>query len=278
MNPLLRYETTTLPTLKIEDFIFRAQPPLSARASTKNVKRCLRRKLPRFFGDLIPQGPFEWKEHPIALLGSGPTLAKTIETAKQFKTTMVLGTCHDYAIDHGLIPDYVAILDPMPMYLDRMCKRQDKTIYLIASHCDPQYFEHFKNNQVYVWHALSDVPDRIFKDQPAIDGGGTVVMRAINLAFYLGFWDLHFFGVDGCFSADTHIWGQFQEEIIYDIILPNGRVFKTENCFVSMTEQFMQLFSRRRDIMRATIHGDNLLAELARLDNYQAGVVVCATS
>jgi hypothetical protein len=85
-------------------------------------------------------------------------------------------------------------------------------VYLPSSTCHPKYFDHLEGFQVKLWHVFSneeDVQRLLPPNEWALTGGPDVGLRAMLIARFFGFTDLHIFGMDGCVResgshADAH--------------------------------------------------------------------------
>jgi hypothetical protein len=236
--------------------------------------------MPRFFGSTVLEKDgawhVKWAKHPIAIVAGGPTLRKTIRDVKNFKTVMCAGSSHDYCISHGIVPDYCVLIDAIPEAVDWLKYPQHTTTYLVASQNHSAMFDHLRDFKVHMWHAMG--ADHAFDHEPSIGGGSTAAMRCIEIAFLMGFWDMHFFGMDSCYLDDgtTHAYDDWLPPQPCNVTVHTDdappRLFKSDLGMIGQAEVFIETFRQRKDFMRATIHGDNLIAETVRSDHGHGGI------
>jgi hypothetical protein len=244
-----------------------------------NIGSSMKRGLPKFFGHIVKPGFFPWNPGPVAIIAGGPTLKYTLDKAREFKTKIVCGTAHDHVVSQGIVADYCVIYDPDPESMDWIKNLQRYTIYLVCSHCPPRAFDELAGYNVVLWHAQTHVPLEIFGSHPSIGGGSTAVLRATHLAVFLGFWDQHFFGLDSCYLDDdnTHAYDTFNwvlPQRVWATNEDNGRRFKTSTGLLVQAREFREIFRRKKNMMRATLYGDNLIAEMVREDEGREGIVL----
>jgi Uncharacterized protein conserved in bacteria len=151
-------------------------------------------------GRLRPSENRELRSEPIALVNFGPSLVDTWEEVRQFKYIMSCSGSHKFLVDRGIIPTWHVDVDPRPHKITLMGQPQKETEYLIANTCHPLLFKHLEGYNVKLWHIL-DASEEGWRTLPpdewAITGGCSVGVRLLTIARFLGFTDLHIFGMDG---------------------------------------------------------------------------------
>jgi predicted O-methyltransferase YrrM/uncharacterized Rossmann fold enzyme len=153
----------------------------------------------RVKGRIAPH--YEKRNKSIALVNFGPSLNDTWEQIKNFEYIMTCSGAHNFLVERGIIPTHHIDVDPRPHKVKLIGTPQKGTEYLIASTCHPTLFEHLKDFDVKLWHIFDTSEDGLRllpAGEWAITGGCSVGVRTLTLARFLGFTDLHIFGMDGC--------------------------------------------------------------------------------
>jgi hypothetical protein len=162
-------------------------------AELKQIADCVSSGFPR-----LRLRPIQ--DHPISIVGYGPSLA---ETWKELKPPVfTVSGAHDFLLDRGIVPDYHAECDGRDHKVRHLERPQEKTTYLMASVCNPKAWELLKNNKVEYWHCAhgQHVVEWIGKNDDGailVAGGSTVGLSAIHLAGILGYRSFKLYGFDG---------------------------------------------------------------------------------
>jgi len=216
-----------------------------------------------------------WKGRPLAIVGGGPSLKTTLCELREFSDVMVCGSAHDYVVGHGIIPKYAVACEPNnapgDSVLDFIRNPQKQTEYLFSTSCHPTVFENMADFKVCMWNNAGGVDDKVFNNEPSVNGGCTVTLRAIYLAIVLGYHDLHMFGFDSSFEndienhayfsgpGDEKNWGQWLWVRVGDEF---GRQFKTTRGWIAQAFHFQQMLEHTGWMFNPVIHGDGLIAEI----------------
>lgn len=252
--------------LKIESRTIIEQKQLA-----KNISVNIERGIPRF-----SQRPLflQRRNEPLAIVGAGPSLKKTVYRLHEFENVLVCGSAHDYVVRAGIVPTYALVSDGGKEDKGNLLLHQSETIYLIASQCDPGLFDHLVDNKVEMWHykgqAVSDPEDeaKLLRGEPSIAWGSTVTINSIRIAMMLGFQHLHFFGFDssyGNYGLDHHcceIAGSMEYQKVPAKV--GDREFITDLGLAVQAEQFFQLLEVEGQFLQCTIHGDGMIACMAK--------------
>ena len=149
------------------------------------------------------------------LVGSGPSVKDEVSNLKKKRRNdkMVffgIKGGHDFLIDNGIEPHFGLAVDPLEkIHKENFLREAKECIYFIASQCHPTLFDSLiaRGEQVIIWHLLTDnlLKWSNEKDSPIyqhymIPGGSTSGLRAIVLAYSMGFRKFHLFGYDSCLS------------------------------------------------------------------------------
>ena len=141
----------------------------------------------------------EKRDEPAAIVCFGPSLNDTWEQVRNFKYVFSCSGSHRFLIDRGIIPNWHVEVDPRPHKIKLLGEPHPDVEYLIASACSPLLLIHLENFNVKLWHVY-DPTDSGYQMVPPSDwsimGGCDVGLRTLSLAAFLGFRDLHVFGMD----------------------------------------------------------------------------------
>lgn len=217
------------------------------------------------------------KSTSAAIVAGGPSLVGQLERLRTFPVIVAAGTCHDFLVQRGIRPRYAVVYDPYVRAHDKHESAagsnlayyrhlSDTCTYLIASHAEPGLFDHFSEAAHAIWHAAGDADEASYKGEPALTGGCTAALRAITIAVLLGYWDLHFFGLDSAYAGEqSHAYEQsdpLPEAITVKI--EGGRQFRTNLAWIAQAQQFFQGVELHGRQYRPTVHGDGLIYEMIR--------------
>lgn len=150
----------------------------------------------------------ETTDEPIAIVCFGPSLNKTWKQLKKFKKIMTCSGAHKFLLEKGIVPTYHCDLEPREHKIKLIGEPQKETEYLIASTVHPKYLDALSGFNVKLWHifATSEEGQRVLpRGEWAITGGSSIGLRCMTLARFLGYKNLHIFGMDGSFGeSGTH--------------------------------------------------------------------------
>lgn len=138
----------------------------------------------------------------IAVVCFGPSLTDTWEKIREFQYIITCSGAHRFLIDRGIVPTWHLDVDPRKHKLDILGPPHADVEYLIASTCHPSYIDRLASGgfKLKLWHIV-DTKDEAHRVIPrgewALTGGGSAGLRCLTMARFLGFMDLHVFGMDG---------------------------------------------------------------------------------
>lgn len=209
----------------------------------------------------------ERRPEPIAVVGYGPSLADTWEQIKEFQYVITCSGSHRFLLDRGICPAWHVEVDPRPHKVALLGTPDPRVEYLVASACAPAYFDHLEGYNVKLWHVF-DASDEGLRTLPpgewAVTGGCDVGLRAMTLAAFLGFRDLHVFGLDGCARGeDRHAGEHPNGRQKYLPVEHEGRTFYTTAAMLVAAKQTLHEL-QQMPAVHATFYGDGLTQALAR--------------
>lgn len=240
-----------------------------------NIRSALTRGLPQVRGHHAPNLA------PICLIGGGPSLADAEDAIREQSAAgaklVGLNGTYNWLIDHGLRPSAYVQVDARPTNLPFLATHgivKDCT-YFLASQLDPIFFDHVAGwPHVYVFHAVTgkdtvefDILNEFYFGRwLPIDGGSTVLLRALRLFSFLGFKEFDLYGCDSCYLGDQHhAYVQTQNDA--DVPQPvevAGREFRAAPWQISQAMEFIDAVKAHGDRYQLRIHGPGLLAHVLR--------------
>lgn len=211
--------------------------------------------------------PEEQKKGPVAIACYGPSLNDTWEMIGDFDTIISCSGAHKFLVDRGIIPTHHVEVDPREHKVILLGEPQKETKYLISSTCHPKYFDHLEGFDVALWHVFANTENDIRllpRNEWALTGGSSVGLRAMTIARFLGFTDLHVFGMDGCEGASgKHAASHPSQPKGYQETEYKGKVYKTTSGMLECAKQTFHELDQMADV-KATFYGDGLVQELAK--------------
>lgn len=207
------------------------------------------------------------RPEPVAIVGFGPSLADTWEQVRGFQCVISCSGSHKFLVERGITPTWHIEVDPRKHKVALIGQPQKDTTYLICSTCHKAVFDHLDGYDVRLWHVFdsTDEGKRLLPPgEWALTGGCDVGLRAMTIAGFLGFRDLHVFGLDGCARGDAR----------HAAAHPNGKQ-KFQPCEYggvtyhttpAMLEAARAVF-HELDVMpavNATFYGEGMIQHMAR--------------
>jgi hypothetical protein len=150
------------------------------------------------------------------LVGSGPSVKDEINNLKSKRKNpkfffFGIKGGHDFLLENGIEPHFGLAVDPLEkIHKENILRKAKDCKYFIASQCHPTLFDTLKNRgeTVVIWHLLTDnlmkwsqELDSPIHQHYMIPGGSTSGLRAIVLAYAMGFRKFHLYGYDSCLSV-----------------------------------------------------------------------------
>lgn len=240
----------------------------SERELIRNIKKNIQRDTIRFMS--LP-GLLMARNQPLAIVAGGPSLDNHLDKIREFDQVMVCGSAHDHLVDAGIIPSFAIAVDANRDAVDYFSKPQQKTSYLLSSQCNPNMFDHLESYKVAMWHFKGQVTDdSVYNGEPQINWGCMIGVMSLQLALYLGFQHLHFFGFDCSYAGDEHHAydvGKYAAETdekkqIYKV---KGREFTSTMALIAQMEHLFDVFaSSDGSYLKGTVYGDGMWANVIK--------------
>lgn len=207
------------------------------------------------------------REDPIAVVCYGPSLNDTWEKVRGFKYVITCSGSHKFLRDRGIDPTWHVEVDPRAHKVQLIGPPCSTTKYLIASTCHPAVFDHLQGCDVSLWHVFDAAADAIRMlphGEWAVMGGSSVGLRAMALARFLGFTDLHIFGMDGCEGpTGKHASDHPNQPKEHSVTVYKGVEYKTTVSMLTCAKQTFHELNQLKDC-KATFYGDGLVQAMAK--------------
>ena len=254
-----------------------AELELVCNTNDENLKRNIIRSCKLETPWLLKQEPHDG--HAV-IVGGGPSLIKDLDEIRwrQSLGQKIFATNNAYAFlqKHGIGADAHVMLDAraenaafVPTFTLEGHKYPE--LYY-ASQCHPDVFAAADLSYVTLWHSHNEVLDSALwnpdgRDELLINGGTTVGLSSMAVAYALGYRKIHCYGMDSSFAESTHhAYTQALNDNDRKIeVVCHGRKFVSAPWMVAQADQFQTLaYELANDDCEITVHGSGLLPWLAR--------------
>jgi hypothetical protein len=247
-------EPTPLKPAGTIDQIFEINCVANAETRQKHLDSAMLRGLPRVVYRKKRKGK-------LAIVASGPSATDYVDLLKEWDGHIWgINGAFDWLRHRGIKPDAFIGIDPEEILKDYLPDPPKDVTYYLASQVHPAVFDHLKDRDVKLWFQ-ADGQVKFPWGAVTIHGGSTCVGRAPNLAWALGWRDVHIFGGDSSFTDRIHVYddpGLPSNAVPIDV---HGRVFWTTRAMLSQacefTEQMVE-WSRGKDPLHVSLYGDGL--------------------
>jgi hypothetical protein len=207
---------------------------------------------------------------PIALVCFGTSLNKTWEEIKKFKYVMSCSGSHKFLREKGITPTWHIELDPRPHKIQLIGDDiSPDTEFLMASCIHPKVFDHLEkyNAKINIWHTYSGedkahLPLVYPRGDWVLTGGANVGLRAMVMCRFLGFTNIHIFGMDGSFPAEGLKHASFHPNICKDHIIAEyeGKQYATTTAFLECARMTFHEVEQLPDV-NFTFYGEGLVQD-----------------
>ncbi len=209
----------------------------------------------------------EPRPEPVAVVNFGPSLNDTWEQIRDFTYVITCSGAHRFLVERGILPTWHVEVDPRAHKVELIGPPQQATEYLIASTCHAKVFDHLEGHRVLLWHVFDSAEEGIRALPPgewAVTGGCSVGLRTLTIAGFLGFRDLHVFGMDGCEGASgKHAAAHPSQPKGHAITVYNGVEYRTTPSMLAAAQQTWHELDQMPAV-RATFYGEGLVQAMAK--------------
>jgi hypothetical protein len=212
---------------------------------------------------------YEVREEPIALVAYGPSLNQTWEDVRRFKYVMTCSGSHKFLIERGIVPTWHVDVDPREHKMGLIGEPHPDVEYLLASTCHPKYFRRLIDGgfNVKLWHVF-DGQDEAMRVLPygewSLTGGCSAGLRALAVAHFLGFRDLHVFGHDGNEGeSGKHAAAHPNQPPFHYTTDYKGVTYRTTPAMLEAARQTWHELDGLKDVT-ATFYGEGLVQAMSK--------------
>lgn len=251
-----------MPELKLEqvkptgtiDQIFEIDCVANADLRQSQIDSAAARNLPRV----------HWKKKrkgKVAIVASGPSVTDAVDLLKEWDGEIWgINRAFEWMRHRGVKPTAFLGGDPEWFLVECLPNIPKDVTYYIASQAHPCVFDHLKDRNVKLWFMADGQIKQPFGAVP-VHGGSTLLGRAPNLAYILGYREVHIFGGDSSFTHKTHVHGgELPGNWCHAEV--NGVAYKTTRTMMSQACEFVEQmveWSRGKDPLSVTIYGEGLM-------------------
>lgn len=204
----------------------------------------------------------------MVIAGSGPSLPAFIEEirAERAKGRPILAVngAHDLLCEHDITPDLFVTVDPRDLR-HNLRRKNDATIYLLASRVAPEVFEHLRGCRIVLWHAQghpAEMPAFEGTTVARIGGGSTSGTRAIALAYLLGFRHMVLYGMDSCNNEKGQKRFDSGTQFKTASFVLGGRTFTCSVAMAQQAQEFQESTYAWMPGLHLEVKGDGLIAAI----------------
>jgi uncharacterized Rossmann fold enzyme len=239
-----------------------------------NVQANLPRDLPWFTGfrDL------DDKDVCVIVCG-GPSMKSRVDEIRQRQRrgakVITVNNTLSFLMARGIKPHAHVMLDARPENVEFLKDAPKGVRYLLATQCHPSLFETLADHEVVVWHnfigeELRKLLEPYWETHPIVmvPGGGTVGLRALNLAWLSGYKRVHIYGMDGSYAADGshHAYPQALNDGERTLDVQCGpKRYRCAYWQVRQCEEFREAYVHLTgEGVRVWVHGEGLIPDVWR--------------
>ena len=223
--------------------------------------------------------PYPWLEpRPIrrgtaVIVGGSPSLNDTTDCINQSIDDVVFATnkTASYMADRGIGFDYHVLVDAREENLKFLTPEGPAVDYLLASQCNKNIFDAVAGKSVTVWHpkikGIVELTEGDNRPRCIVGGGSTVCLKAIAIAYIMGFRKFRLIGMDSSYADGKH--HAYAQSLNDDDLIVNvqvdDRTFVTTPWMVAQADEFEDLlFELLRLGCDFEVYGDGLIPYIAR--------------
>lgn len=203
----------------------------------------------------------------VAIVASGPSATDYVDLLKDWDGEIWgINGAFVWLMRRGVKPTAFVGLDPEPILKDYLIEMPDDAVYYLAAQVHPEVFDHTAEKTVKLWFAADTQVTFPFGAVP-IYGGSTCLGRAPNLAYHLGYRDVHIFGCDSSFtSGKNHVYddkglppGTFPVEMGGKLFLTTRQMFQQACDFAEQMVEWARPGDDGSAPLSVSLYGEGLL-------------------
>jgi uncharacterized Rossmann fold enzyme len=239
-----------------------------------NVKANSERDLPWFTGH-------EKQKGACVIVGGGPSMRDCLDAIKAHRRRgakiVTVNNALTYLHDRGITPDVHVMLDAREENVSMVQNAPKNVRYMLASQVHPCVFDALKDHNVSVWHngmgsgeELGEILKPWWDSKPIclVPGGGTVGLRALNLAWLSGYRKIHLYGFDSCYhEGQHHAYSQSLNdgEPVQEVVLADKR-YTAARWMIRQAAEFQDAYRHlTAEGVKVMVHGRGLIPDMWKL-------------
>lgn len=231
----------------------------------------VRSNIARGFNHLSPQVS---NDQDIMILAGGPSLDSQLETIKQLKAegvkVVTVNGAYNWALAHGITPVTQIVLDSRPFNKRFVEPAHPDCKYLLASQVDPSLLDAVPQERTWLFHvAVNEIRDLLNAQYDiwfGMDGGSTVLLRAIPMMRTIGHRRMHIFGFDSCITDSAHhayAQPENDSDAVISVAINGGddvkKIYRCHAWMVSQAHEFIDLVKAFGNEIELEIYGNGLI-------------------
>lgn len=241
----------------------------------ENIAINVKRELEWFSG-------FGCREGACVVVAGGPSMRDSLEAIKNHRrrgaTIVTVNNALSYLHDRGITPNAHVMLDARQENAQMVENAPDKVRYFLASQVHPSVFDALEGKNVVVWHNGMHDGERLmelvrpwFEDGPDqkpvvfVPGGGTVGLRALNLAWLSGYRKIHLYGFDSSYEDGSHhVYPQALNDGEQTLsVVMDGKTYLCAPWMLRQAREFQENYQAlREDGVKVWVHGRGLIPDM----------------
>lgn len=214
--------------------------------------------------------PGSQKDEPIALACFGPSLKDTLDELRTFPKIISMSGSHDVLIQNDIIPTWHAECDPRSHKANFLRHPHKDVEYLISSCCHADVFDAVAEYNTKIWHLygneeMPELPYIYPQNHWVLTGGSNVGLRTMVLARFLGYHNIHVFGMDCSFESEagnTHAGFHPNSTKFRVKVKVEKTEYITSAVFLEYARQFFDEVAKLPDC-KVVLHGRGMLQHMA---------------
>lgn len=210
------------------------------------------------------------KDNAAIIVGGGPSLKDNLFYIRGMKLNgckiFATGNSYQYLKANGIQPDAHVLLDARPQNIEFVPRETCPKYY--ASQCDKSLLD-AAGADLICWHAHQECYKEHIKSHLSsavqIGGGSTVGLRAIALAYVLGYRDFRLFGFDSCYADSHHAYQQALNDGEKTLeVKVGGQTYKCAPWMVTQAEEFKEVVSALVSMeCTLSVYGEGMIQKVA---------------
>jgi 6-hydroxymethylpterin diphosphokinase MptE-like protein len=214
------------------------------------------------------------RDVPLIIAAGGPSLISNLHyIKKQYDAgyqILAVNEVANFLLRNDIHPWAASHLGPISLTTQCIGQPNKDLIYYIASICPPDTFNLISESNVVLWHPYLNIGEKeLITDnnntiEPYfVNGGQTVTLRSLDIAYALGFRDIHLYGADSSSNkkevhsypsvSDVHGYNFFDVEF-------DGNWYTTTPELAGQAIDFPKVYQKLSMLdVNITVHGEGLI-------------------